>query len=325
MRDSTSTTLEVNPTSVIKLFLVRRKKSQNEEEKISLNYCPVGIVGLLTRFTWARLISSLVEDDLSRQHFRGRRWRAPWMGWAAGFHNVLLGVNIMFSITLLVEAFFVFFPQSKTFEAALLPFNHDRFIYFLVALEHTINSSKFRHAAPRAPQRAACGSAVLEICKRRCGPCPFKCAPRSIVFARPPVELHCLLGDNAWHTFQSLPLDFLRLPGTFPSRTISSQYLHEACETMEIYRPPFCWYSPAVRIISARTNNGASGGIQIRTGQVCTHRHTQTSTWGGEGFISPSPSIFLSLSLCRPSLGFSRVSCGRVDSAASPTPNIPHY
>lgn len=84
MRDWTSTTLEVNPTSVMKLFLVRKKSQIKEEKMLLLKYCPVGTVGLLTRFTCARLIRSPVEDDLSRQHFRGGRWRAPRVGEAGG-------------------------------------------------------------------------------------------------------------------------------------------------------------------------------------------------------------------------------------------------
>lgn len=79
MRDWTSITLEVNPTSVMKLNLVQ-KKAKLKKKNILLKYCPVGTVGLLTRFTCARLIRSLVEDDLSRQHFRGGRWRAPRVG-----------------------------------------------------------------------------------------------------------------------------------------------------------------------------------------------------------------------------------------------------
>lgn len=144
-------------------------------------------------------------------------------------------------------------PCQKTFEAALLPFNRDRFIYFLAALEHSRNSSKSRRsargpdAAPCVSQSTACGSAVLEICKRRRGRVHLN-ARRAPPCSRVLPWNYTACSEITHDTHSSLPrltsctvvFFFFFSPGTGPSQTISSQYLHEACETMGIYRPPFC-------------------------------------------------------------------------------------
>lgn len=140
MRDWTSTTLEGNATSVMKLYLVQKKSQiKGKKKMLLLKYCPVGTAGLLTRFTCARLIRSLVEDDLSRQHFRGGRWRAPrvwggqWGEWGGvGFHKPL---RPLCSLSTVID-----------------------FIYFLAALEHSRNSSKSRRSA-----RGRCGAMCISV------------------------------------------------------------------------------------------------------------------------------------------------------------------
>lgn len=72
-----------------------------------------------------------------------------------------------------------------------------------------------------------------------------------------------------------------------PSQDISSQSLRDACETMKIYRPCFCWYSLAVKIISVCTQKP----VLLETGksiQSMNTTHTPTMSRGKN----------LSLSLC---------------------------
>lgn len=83
-----------------------------------------------------------------------------------------------------------------------------------------------------------------------------------------------------------------------PSRDISSQYLHEASETIAIYRPCFCWYSPGCQNHQrVHTNTGPL--LQAR--KRIQRRRTTYSENGrggeevvGENWISPSLCLFLS-------------------------------
>lgn len=72
-----------------------------------------------------------------------------------------------------------------------------------------------------------------------------------------------------------------------PGQDISSQYLHKASETIAIYRPCFCWYSPAVKIISVCTQTP----VLLEARKRIQSRHT-THPENEEGRIE-----FLSLSL----------------------------
>lgn len=66
-----------------------------------------------------------------------------------------------------------------------------------------------------------------------------------------------------------------------PGQDISSQYLHEPRETMEIYRPHFCWCRPAVKPISVHTSTGPCGGMEM-------HLEHELSTTRGTNFLSSS-------------------------------------
>lgn len=79
-----------------------------------------------------------------------------------------------------------------------------------------------------------------------------------------PEELQCL----SEITDISVCLVCSCAPPRGPSQDISSQYLHGASETSAIYRPCFCWYSPAVKIIRVHTNTGPSGGTETHTEQA---------------------------------------------------------
>lgn len=83
-----------------------------------------------------------------------------------------------------------------------------------------------------------------------------------------------------------------------PSRDISSQYLHEASETIAIYRPCFCWYSPGCQNHQrVHTNTGPL--LQARK-RIQSRRTTYSENGRGgeevvgENWISPSLCLFLS-------------------------------
>lgn len=114
---------------------------------LSLKYCPVGIVGLLTRFTCAHLIRKIEEGDLSCQHFKGGRWRPRRVG-DLDFTMFYCSKTSFFPLLWFPKHFFL----SKTFQAVLLSFNHDWLIYF------AYNTAEI-------PQRSAaqckCGGALV--------------------------------------------------------------------------------------------------------------------------------------------------------------------
>lgn len=144
----------------------------------------------------------------------------------------------------------------------------------------------------------ACSSAVLEICKHQHTQVHFNvhrelpCRPVPYNFTA------CSEITQDTHPSPLRLTSCARLLGTGPSQTINSQYLHETCESMGMYRPSFCWYSPAFR--SMHTQIAAFlEAYKYRAGEY-THTHNDEV---GIDFISSSPFLFLSHSLRLRSLG----------------------
>lgn len=82
-----------------------------------------------------------------------------------------------------------------------------------------------------------------------------------------------------------------------PSRDISSQYLHEASETIAIYRPCFCWYSPAVKITSVCTQIPAPFSRHGNAYRADAPHTLRTAGRGGGGGGELNLSLALSIPL----------------------------
>lgn len=103
----------------------------------------------------------------------------------------------------------------------------------------TLRRRQGRGFGPCVFQMAARGAAPLEICKHRRARVHLNVRLAPPCSAPPAPEI-------THDTHSTLPCLTSCAspppppPGTGPSQTISSQYLHEACETLDVYGPPFC-------------------------------------------------------------------------------------